>query len=54
MNDNVIWCEDCQHFKNPDTGGKADRSVWGLHTWYGRSIDYCPYFKRKKKKEGDE
>lgn len=50
MNDDVIWCEDCLHWFS-DVTGEIDCSVRGLHTWYGRSIDYCPYFKRKKKKE---
>lgn len=54
MDYDVIWCEDCQHFENPDMGGEGDCSVWGLQTWYGRSVGYCPYFKRKKKEDGDE
>ena len=51
MNDDVIWCKDCKFF-DPDMGEDGDCSVWGLHTWYGRSIGYCPYFKPKKKEEG--
>ena len=51
MGYDVIWCEDCQHFETPDMGGEGDCSVWGVQTWYGRSADYCPYFKRKKKED---
>ena len=51
IDSDVIWCEDCRHFENPDMGSEVDCSVLGLHTWYGRSISYCPYFKRKKKED---
>ena len=51
--DNVIWCEDCKFFENPDMGGEGDCSVYGAPTWYGRNAMDCPYFKQIKAEEGE-
>ena len=51
MNDDVILCEDCKFFENPDMDGDGYCSVYKAPTWYWCDAVVCPYFKQIKAEE---